>query len=228
MKFVDVSGAPGCGKSTLCYPIWGDKSVIWDGLPPPASWKPFLDEMTRLMFLVDDHPTFEAVLRMNDRSLKKMSAVYRMRPLPDKPVFLQTGWLQRITGFGWRLEHMGRDINLIRQALWLMPVSVGVAFLEADLETILHRNREREKVKATAHENRSEQAKLMLNSIELAKNVMKKRGVNTVEIDVQHQSIESARQELLDFAHQKFGDAQPDGSCGEVALFSSPPIWFRS
>ena len=204
MNWLDVAGPPGCGKSTLCYPVWGDKSVTWDGLPPPAQWGPFLDEIASLFGLVQDHPSFQAVLRMNDRSAKKMATVARMQ---RDDVFVQTGFCQRILGFGWRLQDMGRDINLIRRALWLMPVSAGVAFLDADLETILARNKAREGVASTAHENRSYQVPLMLPSIELAKEVLRERGVAVSVIDVQHQSVDHARASLLAAASGQSGDA---------------------
>jgi hypothetical protein len=199
MNFLDVAGCPGSGKSSLCYPIWMDRSVTWDGAPPPSSWRLFLDEITMLYGLVQDHPTFQAVLRMNDRSIKKMATVNRIQ---RDDVFIQTGFVQRILGFGWRLHEMGRDINLIRNALWTMPASVGVVFLEADLETLLQRNRDREKVPETAHENRSHQVPHMLACIPLAKEVLRARAVPVLELDVQHQSIEDARAQLLAFANR--------------------------
>ena len=211
MKWLDVAGPPGCGKSTLCYPVWGDKSVIWDGLPPPAQWGPFLDEIASLFGLVQDHPSFQAVLRMNDRSAKKMATVARMQ---RADVFVQTGFCQRILGFGWRLHDLGRDINLIRPALWRMPASVGVAFLDAPLEVITERNLAREKVAATAHENRSHQVPHMLACIPLVKEVMHARGVSVVEIDVAGQSIDEARAQLLAFADRPACDAAKMGHCG--------------
>lgn len=225
MNWVDVAGPPGCGKSSTCYPIWGDRSVGWDGKNPPAYWRLFLDEVTSLMMLVKDHPSIEAVVRMNDRSAKKMATVGRMQ---DDRTFIQTGWVQRVLGFGWRLHELKRDVNLIRTALWRMPVSVGVAFLEADLETILARNRAREKDPKTAHENRSHQVPHMLPAIAVAKEVLRERGVPVLEIDVQHQSIEAARAELLAFADQPIADAAKMGHCPEVASFSPPPRWWRS
>lgn len=225
MRFCDVAGPPGSGKSSLCYPIWGDKSVGWDGGPPPASWRIFLDEITALCHIVKDHPSFQAVIRMNDRSAKKMATVSRMQ---RDDTFIQTGFMQRILGFGWRLHHMNRDINLIRRALWTMPVSVGVVFLEADLETILQRNRNRELDPATAHENRGFQVPHMLPAIALAKEVMHERGIPVLELDVQHQPIEAAREQLLVFANQEACDAAQMGSCGEVAAYAAPPPWWRS
>jgi hypothetical protein len=199
VKWVDVAGCPGSGKSTLAYHFWPDKSVGWDGGPMPTEWQPFLSEIGKLFRLVDDHETYTAVIRMNDRTAKKMATVHRME---RDDVFFQSAWMQRLLGFGWRLHQMGRDINLIRPALELMPTSVGVAFLEADLETLLQRNRDREKVPETAHENRSMQVPHMIACMPLAKEVMNARRVPIIEIDVQHQSIDAARQQLIAFAYQ--------------------------
>lgn len=225
MKWLDVAGPPGTGKSTLCYPVWGDKSVTWDGQLPPAYWRPFLDEVTSLMLIVKAHPSFEAVLRMNDRSAKKMATVERMN---DEATFVQTGWVQRILGFGWRLQDMKRDVNLIRRALWLMPVSVGVAFLEADDATIIARNVARRDNPATAHEDRSFQVPLMRPAIAIAKEVLRDRGIPVLHLDVQHQPIDQARYALLDFADQEPCHAASMGSGCEVAAYASPPPWWRS
>jgi len=225
MNWLDVAGPPGSGKSTLAYPLWGDKSVSWDGAPPPAAWRIFLDEITALCHIVKDHPSFQAVIRMNDRSAKKMATVSRMQ---RDDTFIQTGFMQRILGFGWRLHQMDRDINLIRRALWTMPVSVGVVLLEADLETILQRNRNRENDPATAHENRGFQVPHMLPAIEVAKEVMHERGIPTLRLDVQHQPIEAAREQLLAFANQGACDAAQMGSGGEVEAYAAPPPWWRS
>jgi hypothetical protein len=236
MRWVDVAGPPGSGKSSLCYPLWGERSVTWDGHLPPAYWKPFLDEITNLCLLVQDHPSFEAVLRMNDRSAKKMATVERMPATPrylvnyDTTVdcFVQTGLVQRILGFGWRLHHLNRDVNLIRRALWLMPVSVGVVFLEADTETITARNKARELNPVTAHENRSFQVPHMLPAIAIAKEVLNERGVPVLTLDVQHQSIDAARKQLLDFAHGPTCDAAALRSGCESETVSVPPQWWRS
>jgi len=229
LKWVDVAGCPGSGKSTLAYPLWQDRSVGWDGKLPPSYWRPFLDEMTSLMRLVSDHPTFEAVLRMNDRSAKKMATVGRMTIdySEDRDCFIQTGLVQRILGFGWRLHEMGRDINLIRPALWRMPVSVGVAFLEASLETLLARNRERRNDPRTAHEDRSHQVPHMLAVIPLAKEVMLERGIPIVSIDVE-QPVEAARAELVRFARAPACHAAQMGCGGQGPLLQTPPLWWRS
>jgi hypothetical protein len=235
VRWVDLCGPPGAGKSTIAYPLWGDKSVTWDGKLPPAYWKPFLDEITQLMRLVMDHPSLEAVIRMNDRSAKKMATVEWMNGrvawdgmpyLNDaEGTFIQTGLVQRILGFGWRLHHLNRDVNLIRRALWLMPVSVGVVFLEADLETIKARNRARRLDPKTAHEDRSFQVPHMLPAIAIAKEVLNERGVPVLTLDVQHQSIDAARKQLLDFAHGPTCDAAALRSGCEGTILSPPPWW---
>lgn len=234
MRWLDVAGPPGSGKSSLCYPVWGDKSVTWDGKLPPAYWRLFLDEIANLMVLVKDHPSFEAVVRMNDRSAKKMATVERMEPQTRYCVnndastdcFIQTGLVQRILGFGWRLNDLGRDVNLIRTALWRMPVSVGVVFLEASPECIKERNRQRRLDPATAHEDRSFQVDFMLPAITIAKDVLRERAIPVLELDVEHQSIDVAREQLLAFAsasscEQSKMTAESDGE------IIAPPPWWR-
>lgn len=224
MNWLDVCGPPGCGKSTLCYPVWGDKSVTWDGKLPSAYWRPFLDEITYLMHLVQDHPSIEAVLRMNDRSAKKMATVERMQD--ERRTFIQTGLVQRVLGFGWRLHHLGRDVNLIRRALWLMPASVGVVFLEASPACIKARNAKRREDPKTAHEDRSFQVDLMLPAIAIAKETLRERGIPVKEIDVEHQDSDAARAELLDFAAQPPCHAAQMGRGCEMEVVSVP-AWFR-
>jgi hypothetical protein len=225
MRSVDVSGCPGSGKSSICYPIWGDRSVGWDGLQPPSYWKPFLTELEVLAGLIGDHPSIEAVHRMCARSIGKMATVERMPAPPDKPVFIQTGLMQRILGFGWRLHDLGRDVNLIRRAVHLMPVSIGVVFLEADLETLRARNLKREQDfregRASHNENRFAQCGHMLVAIEIAKEALSDRQVPWISIDVQFQSVDQARAQLLEFAHAGLGDAAPLRHRGEMAPVST-------
>lgn len=245
MNWLDIAGPPGAGKSTLCNPICHEHSITWDGKLPPAYWRPFLDEMTALFGLIRGHWSFTPAVRMNNRSVRKMATVERMgigsntlvsklaeAKMPPEEIgaeaYIQTGLVQRGLGFGWRLNQMGADVNLIRPFLWRMPVSIGVVFLEADDETVIARNKARLEVAATAHEDRSFMVPLMREPIRIAKEVLRERGIPILELDVQHQSQDDARAKLLAFADQ--GVCQPaslrSGCKGEV--LSVGPWWQRS
>lgn len=225
VKWLDVFGPPGVGKSTLCYSIWKDKEVTWDGKMPPASWAAFCDVTTELMRLVWDHPTINAVIRMNNRSFRKMACVSRMPADPARHAFIQTGLIQRGLGFGWRLTQMGRDVNLIRPWFEVMPVSVGAVHLTASDEVIEQRNKEREKNPATAHENRGWQAKLMKPAIKVAMEVLRGRGVPIIEINTER-PLDEGRRQLLDFANQEPCHVAQAGPGGEMAVLQRPPVWW--
>lgn len=142
--------------------------------------------------------------------------------------YIQTGLVQRGLGFGWRLNQMGADVNLIRPFFWRMPVSIGVVFLEADDETVIARNKARRQVAATAHEDRSFMVPLMREPIRIAKEVLRERGIPVLELDVQHQPIETARERLLAFAGQGACHAATLRSGHQGEVLSPPPWWQRS
>jgi hypothetical protein len=223
MHWVDVFGPPGVGKSTLCNPIWGHKEIGSDGKLPPERWEAFLDEITNLFMLIRAHPTFEAALRMNNRSILKMATVARMET--GRP-YVQTGFMQRGLGFGWRLNQMGADINLTRRFFQLMPVSIGVAHLTAPAEMIKERNHARKLVPATAHEDRAFMVDLVLPAIDIAKEVLIERGVPIIEIDTTA-GIDTARERLLGFAAQEPYDATASGPRCEMEVLSPPP-WLHA
>lgn len=131
-----------------------------------------------------------------------MAAVSRIE---DTKPYIQTGHLQRILGFAWRIVDDGKDLTEVKRALELMPVSLGVVFLKASVSTILERNKAREKVEETAHENRSFQVPLMLAGIEYAREILTARGVRVCTIDVEHQTPDQSRKQLIEFA----GRAEP-------------------
>lgn len=239
MNWLDIAGPPGAGKSTLCNAICHEHSITWDGKLPPAYWRPFLDEMTALFGLIRGHWSFTPAVRMNNRSVRKMATVERMLKVGGTvdgdgnvslhvATYIQTGLVQRGLGFGWRLNQMGADVNLIRPFFWRMPVSIGVVFLEADDETVIRRNKERLEVAATAHEDRSFMVPLMREPIRIAKEVLRERGIPVLELDVQHQSEDDARAKLLSFADQGVCDAASLRSGCQGEVLSVGPWWQRS
>lgn len=185
MKWLDVAGAPGSGKSTLCDDLWPPRCIPPTNRPYPPAWNPFLACVNRLLAKVSKHPTYRACESMTTRSLRKMTSVhYLSRP----EVYIQTGFAQRGLGIGWRLPHP-TDIAEFYQ---LMPISRGVALLSAPVETICHRNVARGK-------NRSYMVPQMERPREIAVEVLRARGVPLLLLDTRLPPDEN-RQQLLDFA----------------------------
>ncbi len=228
MNWLDVCGSPGIGKSTLCDPIWGPHDIPIENRLPPASWEPFLDEITRLFLLIRRHWSIVPAIRMNRRSMRKMATVVRTYMITGAPPkygpYIQTGFVQRGLGFGWRMAQMEIDPDELRPYFELMPVSLGVAVLYADEETAIERNRAREKVKKTAHENRDFMVPLMEKPKELAIDVLRKRGVPVIEIDTR-KPVEESRKELIGFANENAGIVPADGLGGEASVLQAPVWW---
>lgn len=160
---------------------------------------------------------------MNNRSVRKIATVARAE---SPTVYIQTALAQRGLGFGWRLNHMGKDLNELRHYFRLMPVSVGVAFTKCDEQEVVRRNHLRERVKATSHENRDFMVPLMLPAIDIAKEVLLERGIAVVDIDTAG-SPDAGREQLIRFAAQAPSDPEADGPGCEVEVLSPPPWWQR-
>jgi adenylate kinase len=247
MRWLDVCGPPGVGKSTLCDVEWGPHDITIEDIPPPVAWHDFCNEVTRMLGLVKNHPTFTAAVRMNRRSIRKMATVAGLPELAalegKLPFYVQTGFVQRGLGFGWRLEDMGLPVEELFHFFRLMPCSLGVVFLEADPEEVVKRNKDREKVKATAHENRDFMGPLMAPAIEFAKEVLDARGV-PMKIIRTEGDIDERRQELVDFGRQREdfishshvpalrpAYLEPDHPAsaryrGEIKTVQTPPVWW--
>lgn len=195
MRWIDVCGPPGVGKSTLCDPIWGPRAIEYRGEVPPKEWQEFLGCVARLMKKIEHHPTYDACASMVARSVRKLAAVAASN---DKRTYVQTGFAQRGLGIGWRLP----DVEEIAEFYRLMPVSKGVAILSADTETICRRNVERQK-------DRSHMVPGMVRPAQIAVEILKARGVPLLELDTTEPvNINAAR--LLAFAHGH-DDDQPAG-----------------
>ena len=214
-------GPPGAGKSSIADKLWGPNVVQIEDRLPPGQWHDFLNEIMRLFIIIQHHKSIEAAIRMNNRSLRKIATVARMKnPGP----YIQNALAQRGLGFGWRLQDMGLDINELRHYFRLMPVSIGVAVTCCPMQTIIERNREREKVPETAHENRAHMVPLMMPAIKLAVEVFHERNVPIVEIDTS-KSVEDSRRQLVEFAGGDAFDPSASGPECEVAVLSPPHFW---
>lgn len=222
MQWLDVAGAPGSGKSTLCDPLWGPHDINFKDAVPPIEWHDFLNEITRLFGLVAKHRSFVAAVRMNRRSVRKMAAVAAMEG--DVP-YIQTGFVQRGLGFGWRLVDMKADINELRHFFRLMPVSLGVAILRCDPEIVKQRNAAREQVAETAHENRAFMVELMEPAIELAAECLAERDVPIISINTGEATPDDARKQLVDFADNCARNAKTARPCSKIPVLSQPVWW---
>jgi len=223
LKWLDVCGPPGSGKSTLCDPLFGPHVIPIENRLPPAKWHDFCNEITRLFHLIRPHWSFDAAIRMNNRSIRKIATVARQQ---DQAVYVQTALAQRGLGFGWRLNDLGIDLNELRHFYRLMPVSVGVAVTRCPPQTVIERNHGRTMVKETAHENRGFMVSLMQEPIRIALEVLRERNIPIIEIDPP-QPIDDARRQLIEFAGQKPFNPASSGLGCEVSILSAPPWWQR-
>jgi len=184
MRWIDVFGPPGVGKSTLCDELWPPRAFEWDRKEYPEEWKYYLTTVERLLSSVRHHPSFVACKSMTSRSHKKMATVHRMK---NDDVYVQTGFAQRGLGIGWRLDDPIEIVEFYCQ----MPISLGVVVLSADVETIKKRNVKRGK-------DRSYMVPKMERPREIALQILRKRNVPILEIDTR-QPIEDSRTAMRRF-----------------------------
>ncbi len=198
MKWIDVFGPPGVGKSTIADAFFHPHAIPWQPFRTlPEEWTPLLLEVNRLLETVKEHETFQNCLGMVNRSIKKMAAVHARA---DNRIYIQTGFAQRGLGFGWRLDVLQKDVEQIRKYYELMPVSVGVVSLIAPREIIIKRNHARER----QGENRAHMVEPMERTREIALEVIKERGVPLLELDTRRDPQE-LRKQVIEFrdAHHR-------------------------
>jgi hypothetical protein len=222
MDYVDVCGPPGSGKSTICDAFWGPHALGFEDRLPPASWAVFIDEMTRLFEVIKPHPTFDAAVRMNNRSIRKISAVVRK---PGSWPYTQTALVQRGLGFGWRMVDLGIDLTELHRFFWVMPMPLGVALARCPANIVKQRNVARERVPATAHENRSHMVDLMQPALTVLTGCLHGRGVPFIEIDTT-QPIDMARQQLVAFATERLREARANTEEDTEAEIAKIPPWW--
>lgn len=198
----------------------------------------FLNEITRIFYLIRKHPEMQAAVRMTNRSIRKIATVARALPevtlhipphktWPTDSVprpYIQTALVQRGLGLGRRMADMGISMQELKHFFRLMPVSIGVVFCECDPEIVKERNHLRRTVKETAHEDRAYMVDNMLPAIEVAKEVLDGRRVPILTIDTE-QPIEQARSQLVEFATRTSFNTAPVGLADQVEVLSPPPWW---
>lgn len=224
MHWLDVMGAPGSGKSTLCDHFWGPHELPIEDRLPPEKWKAFLDEIGRLFHLIREHPTYDAAIRMNNRSIRKIATVAR-GPTQKKGPYIQTALAQRGLGFGWRMHDMGIPLTELRRYFHLMPVSIGVAVTRCPQRVVEERNHARRLVKETAHEDRAHMVGHMLPAIDIALEVLHDRRVPILEVSTE-QHIDAAREDLRRFSARSPFEQEASGRSCEVEILQ-PPYWWQ-
>lgn len=186
MNWIDVCGPPAVGKSTLLDELWPPRAIPPASCGYPAEWVEFLNVALGLLDEVREHQSHHRCASMMKRSFLKMTAVQKT---DSKRTYIQTGFAQRGLGLGWR----HRDQEAVRPYYEAMPVSLGVVILKAPLDVIEHRNRVRSKP------DRSHMVPGMIRPLEIAEDVMKKRGVPVAVLDMTR-PVDRNRQKLLSFA----------------------------
>lgn len=166
MRWLDVAGAPGSGKSTLCDRKWPRKIPL-DGEPLPTRWRAFIDYAYQVAALIPSPESASACREILGRYFEKMATVERSR---EPGVYVNTGFAQAGLEIGWRMD------GYIAGYFHNMPASVGVAFLWADAETLRRRNRERGR-------DRSHLVEGMERTRLVAEAVLAARGVPVVSLD---------------------------------------------
>jgi len=184
MRWIDVAGAPGVGKSTLVDGLWPPRCIEFDEKPYPEEWGRFIAVTNRLLGKIRNHPSVNACKSMIQRSFKKIATISRMK---DDRIYIQTGLVQRGLGIGWRL----RDQEEIAAYFEAMPLSLGVAVLYAPVEIVQKRNVDRDK-------NRSYMVPLMERSRQIAVEILRER-IPLIELDTTRLVDDNIR-ELLAFA----------------------------
>ena len=193
MKWVEVAGAPGVGKSTLTDDIWPPRCIVWDKKPYPDEWKEFLKVTDRLVKRIVTHPgsffkqgsaSINACKSMIQRSFRKIATVSRIQ---SEKTYIQTGLVQRGLGIGWRLK----DPEDVRPYFETMPISLGAVILFAPVETVQRRNVERGK-------DRSYMVPLMERPRQIAVEELRKRTL-LIELDTTR-PIDESKADLLAFS----------------------------
>lgn len=175
MRVVEVFGAPGVGKSTLCNATWSP-SVPSDGKAHPADWQPFLDCAERLARAIGHQRRGEHWRQMFEKALRKVATLQRM----PGGVYAGVGLVMRGIDLGWRVPE-GTDLA---EFFRLVPAPAAAISLYADVETIRQRNRERGRTMPSRE--LSAVAATYEAPRRLAVAILRARGVPVLELDTRN------------------------------------------
>jgi hypothetical protein len=183
MKWVDVMGPTGVGKSTLCTPGCNPDDFPQDKIELPEDWQR-LERCARRLCDRAAENGYSGAWRMTQNAIWRMAGIER-RQTPA--VYMNVGLAHRGLSIAWRLP----DPKEIEEFFALMPVSLGVASLYCDAETLRARNIERGKT--IKNKQRSDLAIRMESGRPACVAAMKARGIPLIEIDTREPAESNVR-----------------------------------
>lgn len=177
MKWVDVMGVSGVGKTTLCTPWCNPNEYSQEPFPIPKGWQEFVDCCRRLCERVKREGPGGGRSGTWRRTQNAIWRQARIASRADGGVYMNVGIAHRGLSIAWRLP----DIEEIAEFYRLMPVSIGVASLYAADDTVVARNIQRGKT--ITNKQRAELALKMEAGRPACVAAMKARGIPLIEID---------------------------------------------
>jgi hypothetical protein len=181
VRWVDVAGAPAAGKSTLCDCLWPRHLAAT--IDPSSRWDLFATCARSLINRLPDESAQECRV-IFERYLRKAATI--AAGFGDD-VYINTGLAQAGLEIGWRME---QDIS---EYFCLMPVSVGVAFLMADEELLVGRNRARSR-------DRAHMVAGMERTRAMAELLLLQRGARVLTVNTSVGAVGACRERLQEFA----------------------------